>query len=145
MEIIQMTRMTKEVYQAFQNLIPQLTQNSAPPSYEDLEAMAGSSNIYVFLAYNGDIVPVIVGSATLATFQTPTGKHGWIEDVIVDKDVRRQGLGQKLTQACLDKAKQIGLTEVNLTSRPSREAANALYQSMGFQKRQTNVYRFALD
>lgn len=144
MEIIQLTRVTKEVYQAFQHLIPQLTQNSAPPSYEDLNAMAQSPNIFVFLAFSDVDNSQIIGSATLATFQTPTGQHGWIEDVIVDQEARRQGIGQALTRACIEKAEALRLKEVNLTSRPTREAANALYQAMGFKKRQTNVYRYPI-
>ena len=145
MKIFQMAQVTDEIYQAFQRLIPQLTQNSPPPTYEELDAMAQSPNIYVFLAQLDGHQHQITGSATLAVFQTPTGHHGWIEDVIVDQDARRMGIGQKLTQACIDHAKQIGLKEVNLTSRPSRQAANSLYQAMGFEKRETNVYRYVID
>jgi ribosomal protein S18 acetylase RimI-like enzyme len=55
------------------------------------------------------------------------------------------GIGKALTEACLEKAREIGLREVNLTSNPTREAANNLYQSMGFIQRETNVYRYPLD
>ena len=85
-----------------------------------------------------------MGTATLAVFRTPTGVHGWIEDVVVDQAARRQGIGEGLTRACLDKARELGLDSVNLTSRPAREAANKLYRSMGFILRETNVYRYEL-
>jgi ribosomal protein S18 acetylase RimI-like enzyme len=137
-----MTEITDEIFQAFQHLIPQLTEHSLPPTREALAVMASSAASIVFLARHPDMKGEIVGSATLGTFQTPTGIHGWIEDVVVDRDARRQGLGKALTEACLSKAQEIGLREVYLTSRPGRKAANQLYQSMGFIQRKTNVYRY---
>lgn len=145
MKIFEMTQATDEIQSAFDRLIPQLTQHSPAPSKDALAQMANSDSVYVFLAYEGDRASRILGSATLATFITPTGTHGWIEDVIVDRDARRRGIGRALTEACLEKARQIGLSEVNLTSRPGREAANQLYQEMSFKQRQTNVYRCPLE
>ena len=145
MYIVEMTDVTQDVYKAFQLLIPQLTQHIPPPSKELLVEMAASEAVFVFLAREDDENGRILGSATLATFITPTGTHGWIEDVIVDRDARRRGIGRALTEACLEKARQISLREVNLTSRPSREAANKLYQELGFQQRETNVYRYSLE
>ena len=106
--------------------------------------MAEAKGTFVFLARGGDKDGDIIGSATLATFQTPTGVHGWIEDVVVDAAARKQGIGRALTQACLDQARAMGMKDVNLTSRPGRTAANRLYKAMGFEQRKTNVYRYAL-
>jgi ribosomal protein S18 acetylase RimI-like enzyme len=145
MFIEEMTHVTQEIFNAFQYLIPQLTQNSPPPTMKDLVSMAESPHSFVFLAYENELEKQVIGSATLALFQTPTGWHGWIEDVIVDQKARRQGIGQALTRACIEKAEELELKEVNLTSRPTRKAANALYQAMGFKKRQTNVYRFPIN
>ena len=144
MIILEMTQVTDEIIKAFDRLIPQLTQHSPPPSKKDLEQMAASDQIVVFLARENGKNGRILGSATLATFITPTGVHGWIEDVIVDRAARRQGIGEGLTRACLEKAQELGLDSVNLTSRPAREAANQLYRSMGFVLRETNVYRYDL-
>ena len=107
--------------------------------------MASSSDTAVFLACEPDENGEIVGSASLAIAHSPTGAHGWIEDVVVDQAARGQGIGKALTQSLLDRAKVLGLKQVYLTSRPSREAANRLYQSMGFVRRETNVYRYDLD
>jgi len=145
MIIFEMNAVTDEIDLAFQRLIPQLTESTPPPSRQLLEVMAASSDIFVFIARQPGDGGVIVGSATLGTFVTPTGVHGWIEDVVVDQSARRQGLGRLLTAACLEKARELGLREVNLTSRPSRKAANQLYQSMGFVQRETNVYRYSVD
>ncbi len=145
MHIHEMLQVNEEISQSFQRLIPQLSDYSSLPSRESLMEMAANGETFVYLARHPDSEGRIVGSATLAVFQTPTGVHGWIEDVVVDKVVRRQGVGRALTEACLVKARELGLLDVNLTSRPSRIAANRLYQAMGFVRRDTNVYRFAFD
>jgi ribosomal protein S18 acetylase RimI-like enzyme len=77
-------------------------------------------------------------------FRIPTGVRAWIEDVVVDGDARGLGVGQALNEMALDRARQAGATTVDLTSRPSREAANRLYQRIGFVERTTNVYRYDL-
>ena len=145
MVIVEMVEVTDEVVAGFQHLIPQLTEHSTPPDREALIQMASSSDTAVFLACEPDENGEIVGSASLAIATSPTGAHGWIEDVVVDQSARGQGIGKALTQSLLDRARVLGLKQVYLTSRPSREAANRLYQSMGFVRRETNVYRYDLD
>jgi ribosomal protein S18 acetylase RimI-like enzyme len=85
----------------------------------------------------------IVGMLTLVTFRLPTGVRAWIEDVVVDTGSRGRGVGEALTQAAIELAADRGAQTVDLTSRPSREAANRLYRRMGFEQRETNVYRFS--
>ena len=80
---------------------------------------------------------------TIVLFPIPTGTRAWIEDVVVDEDARGRGVGALLTQAALDLAVAHGARTVDLTSRPGREAANRLYARLGFEQRQTNVYRYA--
>lgn len=142
MHIELMTQVSDEIVDAFARLIPQLTQYSPPPDRAALAEMADSDSVYVFIARLTDQHGEIAGCATLATFRSPTGLHGWIEDVVVDGSARRQGVGKALTEACLDKARALGLREVNLTSRATRCAANQLYQAMGFIRRETNLYRY---
>ena len=85
---------------------------------------------------------VIVGSLTLVIFRIPTGIRAWIEDVVVDADARGKGVGEALNKFALAEARRQGVTTVDLTSRPTREAANRLYQRLGFKARETNVYRY---
>jgi ribosomal protein S18 acetylase RimI-like enzyme len=85
-----------------------------------------------------------VGSLTLVTFRIPTGIRAWIEDVVVDETARGHGVGEALNQAAIEEARRKGAVTVDLTSRPSREAANRLYQRIGFVQRDTNVYRYSL-
>ena len=87
---------------------------------------------------------VILGSLTLAFYRIPTGTKAWIEDVVVDTGARGHGVGELLNRAALDEARTRGAKDVSLTSRPSREAANRLYQRIGFEPRDTNVYRYTL-
>jgi ribosomal protein S18 acetylase RimI-like enzyme len=85
-----------------------------------------------------------VGMLTLVTFAIPTGIRAIIEDVVVDERYRGQGVAQALTREALVRADAAGARTVDLTSRPSREEANRLYQKLGFQKRDSNVYRYTL-
>jgi ribosomal protein S18 acetylase RimI-like enzyme len=86
----------------------------------------------------------ILGSLTLALYRIPTGTKAWIEDVVVDAEARGHGVGELLNRAALDEASARGAKHVSLTSRPSREAANRLYRRIGFEPRETNVYRYTL-
>ncbi len=86
----------------------------------------------------------MVGSLTLACYRIPTGLKAWIEDVVVDESARGLGVGEALNVAAIDESRQRGAKNVSLTSRSSREAANRLYQRLGFEPYETNLYRFGL-
>ena len=101
--------------------------------------MAGGSTVFV-----ARVDGRIVGSLTLVLYRIPTGLKAWIEDVVVDETARGHGVGEALSLAALDEARQHGAKSVSLTSRPSREVANRLYQRIGFAPRDTNVYRYDL-
>jgi ribosomal protein S18 acetylase RimI-like enzyme len=131
-----------ELADALVTLVPQLSKSNPPPSLAEVEAMLASDAITQFVAR--DESGAIVGVSTLAVFPVPTATRAWIEDVIVDGSARGQGVGEALTQAMIDAARERGCATVDLTSRPTREAANRLYQRMGFTLRETNVYRFDL-
>lgn len=130
-----------ELAEAFARLIPQLSRSSPPPSAEELAELIGSPASDVVVAR---VDGVVVGTLTLVVFRIPTGVRAWIEDVVVDDSARGHGVGEALNQFALAIARQKGAKTVDLTSRPSREAANRLYQRIGFQPRETNVYRYDL-
>ncbi len=132
-----------ELVAAFERLTPQLSSSSAAPGADELAAIVSSPATVMFIARDVD-KGEIVGSLTLALFRIPTGMRAWIEDVVVDESVRGQGVGAALNHAALERARQEGAKTVDLTSRPTREAANRLYKRLGFVQRETNVYRFAL-
>ena len=133
----------EELVLAFDRLLPQLSSSSPPPTREQLEEIVASPATVLFVAREGD--DPILGSLTLALFLTPGGLKAWIEDVVVDESARGKGVGAALNEAALDHARSVGAKNVDLTSRPSREAANRLYQRLGFVQRETNVYRYKVD
>lgn len=135
------TEVTPELISAFELLIPQLSSSNPPPQSSELQEIVSSDSSVLFIAR---IDAKIVGSLTLATFRIPTGLRAWIEDVVVDSSARGHGVGEALNQAALAEARGRGAVTVDLTSRPSRVAANRLYQKLGFVQRETNVYRFTL-
>jgi ribosomal protein S18 acetylase RimI-like enzyme len=134
---------TPELVDAFATLIPQLSKSSPPPTEDEVREMVEAPGTHVLVARDDD--GRILGSLTLVIFRIPTAVRAWIEDVVVDEAGRGQGVGDALNRFALDLARAEGAKTVDLTSRPSREAANRLYQRIGFQQRETNVYRFTLD
>lgn len=84
----------------------------------------------------------IVGAATLVTFPLPTGLRGHVDDVVVDAAMRGKGIARALLTRMTELATQRGLRTLDLTSRPSRESALRLYESVGFERRETNALRF---
>jgi ribosomal protein S18 acetylase RimI-like enzyme len=141
--IYEATEVNDELVDAFVRLIPQLSTSSAPTSSAELAAIAGSEASILFMAR--DASGRIVGSLTLAVFRIPTGVRAWIEDVVVDDGARGAGVGEALVGAAVERARALDARTVDLTSRPSREAANRLYVRLGFEERSTNVYRISLE
>jgi ribosomal protein S18 acetylase RimI-like enzyme len=130
---------------AFERLIPQLSSSNPAPTETELAAICESEASVLLIAVDREAADHILGSLTLAWFRIPTGVRAWIEDVVVDEAARGHGVGDLLNRAALDRARELGAKTVDLTSRPSREAANRLYQRIGFVARDTNVYRYSLD
>jgi ribosomal protein S18 acetylase RimI-like enzyme len=131
---------TDELRGALAHLLPQLS-SSSPPTLDELRLITDNPESVLFVAR---LEGRIVGSLTLIFYRIPTGLKAWIEDVVVDETARGHGIGELLNRAALDEARRRGAKAVSLTSRPSREAANRLYQRIGFESRPTNVYRYDL-
>jgi ribosomal protein S18 acetylase RimI-like enzyme len=143
-EVREATEADGELMDAMERLVPQLSSSNPPPTFEDLTAIVTSRSTVLLLARDDELGDEIVGSLTLVLFRIPTGLRAWIEDVMVDGAARRRGVAEALSQVALDRARSAGAVSVDLTSRPSREAANNLYLKLGFVARETNVYRYSL-
>ena len=140
------TEVDDGLVEAFSRLIPQLSSSSPPPTAAELLSIIDNPNSVLFIAEldRDDDVRSVVGSLTLAFYRIPTGLKAWIEDVVVDESARGLGVGEALNVAAIDESRQRGAKNVSLTSRSSREAANRLYQRLGFEPYETNLYRFGL-
>ena len=142
-----------ELVAAMERLIPQLSRSAKPLTAQQTQALVDQDSVYLFVfrtdkpvtAADGNEVEAgtILGMLSLATFAIPTGVRAWVEDVVVDAGTRGMGAGQQLVEAAVAHAQKIGARTVDLTSRPSRKAANRLYRRCGFELRETNVYRYA--
>jgi GNAT superfamily N-acetyltransferase len=132
----------EELVEAFQRLLPLLSKSATPLEAYDLESIVASPATTLFVARDGD--NQIVGTLTLVLFRSPSGARGWIEDVIVDEVARGNGVGEALVDAAIDLARRSSARTLDLTSNPTREAANRLYVRCGFEQRTTNVYRLSL-
>jgi ribosomal protein S18 acetylase RimI-like enzyme len=159
-EVREATEVDDALVGAMARLIPQLSRSNPPPDAAALEAIVSSEALVLLLALDPEVLDqeggdqeggdqaagesAILGSMTLALFRIPTGLRAWIEDVVVDEGARGRGVGEALNRAAIERARSEGATTVDLTSRPSREAANRLYRRLGFQERSTNVYRLDL-
>ncbi|MCU1364218.1 MAG: TDP-fucosamine acetyltransferase [Acidimicrobiaceae bacterium] len=133
---------TAELVVGLNRLMPQLSSSAEPLTSNDVDALIHSESTTLFIALDDANV---VGTLTLIVFSIPTGRRAWIEDVVVDESSRGRGVGQELTLAAIDEARLRGVRTIDLTSRPSREAANAMYLKLGFERRETNVYRYVIE
>ncbi|HEY1763057.1 MAG TPA: GNAT family N-acetyltransferase [Acidimicrobiales bacterium] len=141
-EIEAAAKATNDLVESLNRLLPQLSSSAEPLTLNDVEWMVNSDVVTLYVARHEGRV---VGTLTLAIFAIPTGWRAWIEDVVVDETARGLGVGEQMTMAAVDDARRRGVRSVDLTSRPTREAANALYQKLGFEYRETNVYRFSIE
>jgi ribosomal protein S18 acetylase RimI-like enzyme len=136
------SKVDDELVAAFGRLIPQLSRSATVPTREVIHEIIEARASTVLIARDVRNSGRIAGMLTLVVFRIPTGVRARIEDVVVDEDVRGRGVGEALSQEAISRAVALGARTVELTSRPSREAANRLYQRLGFALRDSNVYRY---
>ena len=131
---------TDDLVRAMVRLGPQLSSSAPPMTHEIISRVVDHEACHLLVARATD--DTVLGSMTLVVFPIPTGVRAWIEDVVVDETARGRGVGEALNLHALELAEELGARTVDLTSRPSREAANRLYRRIGFAPRETNVYRY---
>lgn len=135
------TEPTPEYLNGINALLPQLSTTAMAMSMDDLSQLTASDNTRLFFV---SVAGRIVGMTTLAIYRIPTGCRAWIEDVVVDSEFRGMQLGRLLIEKTIEVARRLSPCTLMLTSRPSRVAANKLYQSIGFQYKETNAYKMTL-
>jgi ribosomal protein S18 acetylase RimI-like enzyme len=144
MHIEKVSDVTQELHESLQRLVPQLGAHKVPPTWDELKELVGSESSTLLVAREPEEGDTITGTLCLTIYRVPTGLRSIIEDVIVDESKRRRGIGEALVRYAIDLAREAGADGISLTSNPQREAANQLYQSIGFRLRQTNSYFFKL-
>ena len=142
--IERVSEFTDELLVALQQLIPQLGTHKVPPTAEEVKTLIKSEGCILLAAREPDQAGEIIGTLCLNIYRVPTGVRAILEDVVVDERMRRRGVGEALVRRAIELAREAGANGIALTSNQKREAANRLYQSMGFELRKTNVYFYRL-
>ena len=144
MHIEMVSEVTGELLAVLDRLIPQLSAHKNAPTWDELTTLINSESSTLLIARYSDEKNTIAGMLTLVIYHVPTGIRSIIEDVVVDQAMRRQGIAEALLKRAIEMAREAGAGGVSLTSNSQRAAANQLYQSMGFKRRETNVYSYDL-
>jgi ribosomal protein S18 acetylase RimI-like enzyme len=142
MKIKRINRFSTRVFEAVLRLLPQVASNEELPAKQYFKSILTSENVHFFIAELNN--KQIVGMLTIGTYPTPSGAKVWIEDVVVDETQRGKGIGKELMLFAINYSGSLGAKTIGLTSRPSRTAANKLYQKLGFMQYETNVYKYLL-
>ncbi len=137
------TEATPELESALARLLPQLNDTLPVPDLARLKAIMADPDVTLLVAREGD---EIVGTATVIVYTTPFWIKARLDEVVVDSSARGKGFGEALVHACFDLAREKGAQIAELQSGrwPAREAANRLYRRLGFQLRDSNLYRITL-
>ena len=138
LEIFELKEACSRYVEPINRLLAQLSSSGINITLSQLQQLVESSASHLFLAkYKGKIVAML----TLGEYLAPTGRKMWIEDVVVDETARGLSIGRAIVEHAIAFARGLGDGVLMLTSRPSRVAANALYRSCNFEKKETNIYK----
>lgn len=141
MEINELKEFTPQQFAELKELMSELSERLTLTETA-LEAVMRDKNSHLYvLTDKGHII----GCATLGVYHSPTGRKASVEDVVILSSYRGQHLGRRLMEYVLKKAQEMPPIELHLTSKPQRVTANALYQTLGFLRKDTNFYRLAFD
>lgn len=151
MEIQELQDYTQAQYEDLKQLMSELS-DRVNFTQTDLMSVLKDSNCHLYVIFDS-LTPSpspkgegrIIGCATLCVFHSPTGTKASIEDVVVSSAYRGQHLGKQLMEYVLEQAQAYAPIELHLTSNPMRVAANKLYLSLGFQKKETNCYQMTIS
>lgn len=144
MYIERIAEITDEIFEAICRLVPEIGAHKPIPAREELSELVNSEASQLWIARYPGAANSVAGMFTIALYRVPTGLRSIVEDVAVDSNQRRRGIARALMLKAIEVAREAGADGVTLSSNPAREAANRLYQSMGFERRNTNAYIYRL-
>lgn len=142
---VQYIELTKELLKPsyvddINRLLPQLAPDAQPCTTQWMDCVFNSGTRLFVATYNDRIV----GTVLLCTMAILVGRKDWIEDVVVDEDYRRRNIASILMEMAHDASRERGAKSVNLTSNPERGGARKMYGDMGYEERNTGVFRLTL-
>ena len=141
-KIVEIKELPQEIYLFVSRLTKQLSATCESLSEEALLSIIESPNVHLFVMYDENGMPV--GMLTVGLYCTPTGSKAWIEDVVVDESYRGYGYGKKIMDHAICFVRNAKVDTLSLTSSPARIAANKMYQKLGFELYETNLYKMKL-
>ena len=141
-KIVEIKNYSLEYQEAMQRFLDQLTSSPMTLTEDMFNQLLASPNSHLFFLLKDE---QIAGMLTVGIYHSPTGGKAWIEDVVVDESFRGQGLSKLLVSHAIEFTKSKQIPSLMLTSNPKRIAANKLYQTMGFERKETNVYRIKFN
>lgn len=134
-------KVTKEVLQVFNDLVNVLSPGKGIFDHSQFQELIDNPLLDMYFL---EVEGKIVGMGSLHYVKTPVKKSAWLESMVVHPEHQRKGYGKKITNHIISEARKKGVNYIELTSRPSRVAANIFYQKMNFELRNTGVYRLKL-
>lgn len=141
--IEQLKTFSPDITDAVNNLLKQLNASARTLSDEDEKEIIEDVANRILVARES-VGNKIVGMLTLIIINAQFVKKGLLEDIVVDENYRGKGIGSKLINEAINKARNEKVSYIDFTSSPDKVAANDFYQRLGFKKRDTNVYRIKL-
>ena len=138
-KIVEIKTFSEDMLLFVSKLTRQLTNQQKSTSEDAFREILEAPNSHLLVIHDDTGAPA--GMTTVGIYRTPTGCKAWIEDVVVDNDARGKGYGKKIVEHAIEFIRKKGASTISLTSNPTRLAANKLYQTLGFEKYETNVYR----
>ena len=136
MEIKELVSFSEEYVEDLDALMGELSPG-ATATKDRVRKCIEDKNMHLYAAFEEERM---LGCATLCVCTTPEMIIGFVEAVVVAAECRGQHIGRRLMERIIDDARRFGVQELHLTSRPQRVASNGLYQALGFDRKETNVY-----
>ena len=139
LHITEVNTVSHELHDSLNRLLRQLSKHFEGISIADIERLIAYEQTHLYVGV--DEMGEVRATCCLCLAASPTGEKAWLEDLVVDETARGRGYAKQLLHHAIAAAKSLGAKSLYLTSRPERKAANALYKKVGFEPRETNVYR----
>ena len=102
--------------------------------FENCRTLLGDANSHLLVAeINTSVIGVI--NFTIRRTLLHSGFSGLIDELVVTKSYRGKGVGKQLMHAAIEKCKQLGCCEIEVSTEFANTDAKAFYKGCGFVER----------